>query len=53
MAAVDLDHAETARLPERRELDVLGWPIRLFHNVARDHFPAALKCYLMGESETP
>ena len=52
-AAVDLDRAETARLPERRTLDVLGYPLRLFHNVEGAYFPAALKCYLMGESDTP
>lgn len=52
-AAVDLDQAETARLPERRSLDLLGWPLRLFHNVERGYFPAALACYLKGESDTP
>lgn len=50
---VDLDQTETARLPERRSLDVLGWRLRLFHNVARDGFPAALMYYLKGESDTP
>ena len=48
VAVVDLDTAETARLPESREVRVIGQKVSLLHGLASDHFPAALLLYLRG-----
>jgi len=45
---VDLDHTETARLPPRRSLRLLGHELPLLHKVAAAHFPAAILQYLAG-----
>lgn len=47
---VDLASAETERLPPRRDIDVIGQKVRLLHNCAASHFPAALLLYLRGGS---
>ncbi len=43
---IDLDTTETSRLPPRREIALLGVPIRLLRNVKMPHFPAAILKYL-------
>ncbi|KPP83307.1 MAG: HPr kinase/phosphorylase [Rhodobacteraceae bacterium HLUCCO07] len=45
---VDLDRAETERLPPRRSKSVLGLELPLLHNVETGHFPAAIMQYLKG-----
>lgn len=45
---VDLDRAETKRLPPRRSKSVLGVELPLLHNVETAHFPAAILQYLKG-----
>jgi len=44
--AVDLDVAETERLPPRRSTNLLGVMIPLLHNADIPHFPAAILLYL-------
>lgn len=44
--AVDLARIETARLPQRREIDLLGQPVVLLSKVEALHFPAAILQYL-------
>ena len=44
--AVDLARIETARLPQRREIDLLGHPVVLLPKVEALHFPAAILQYL-------
>ena len=44
--AVDLDTAETDRLPPRRTRRILGAEIALLHGVARGYFPAAIRQYI-------
>jgi len=46
--AIDLDIAETDRLPPDRELDLPGQPVPLLHKVATGHGAAALLQYLRG-----
>jgi HPr kinase/phosphorylase len=43
---VDLDHAETERLPPRRKREVLGLSLDLVFPCTGHHFPAALLLYL-------
>ncbi len=45
---VDLDRAETERLPPHRRTSVLGLELALLHNVGTGHFPAAIRQYLVG-----
>ncbi|WP_417723549.1 HPr kinase/phosphorylase [Salipiger sp.] len=47
-AALDLDHRETTRLPQRREITLHGQKIPLLHNSAHPYFAAALVQYLKG-----
>jgi HPr kinase/phosphorylase len=44
--AVDLDRAETDRLPPRRSKKLLGVTFPLLHNAAIPSFPAAILQYL-------
>lgn len=44
--AVDLDEAETERLPPRRSKKLLGVTVPLLHNAANPSFPAAILQYL-------
>ena len=43
---VDLDQAETARLPQKRNVSILGHAIPLLHNVEGGHFAMAIRLYL-------
>ena len=45
-AVLDLDRAETKRLPPERRVELLGVALPLLHNVETPHFPAALVQYL-------
>lgn len=47
--AVDLDQAESDRLPPLRHMELMGQKLHLIHGSQYLHFPAALMCYLMGE----
>lgn len=44
--AVDMDRAETERLPPNRSLEILGVRLPLLHKSDSRHFPAALLQYL-------
>ena len=44
--AVDLDRAETARLPEFRTVDIGGTPVPLLHKVESGHFAPAILQYV-------
>jgi HPr kinase/phosphorylase len=44
--AVDLEHRETARLPEPHSLPLLGLSLPLLHKVENGAFPAAIVQYL-------
>lgn len=46
--AVDLDRAETERLPPERHTEILRCRIPLLHKVEHAHFPAAILQYLKG-----
>ncbi|WP_323772294.1 serine kinase [Antarctobacter sp.] len=46
MAVVDLDVAETHRLPPIRTTRLLGVEVSLLHNSASEYFPAGLVHYL-------
>ena len=50
-AVLDLDVAETLRLPEERHVTLLGQDVPLLHNSASPHFSAALLLYLRTGSE--
>jgi HPr kinase/phosphorylase len=43
---VDLDQAETDRLPPHRSITLCGQALPLLHNSASSHFPAAILQYL-------
>lgn len=43
---VDMDQTEIDRMPPARVVEVLGRSIKLLHNVASQHFPAAIIQYL-------
>lgn len=47
--AVDLDQSETSRLPEPRQMNLLGIKIALLHKPATGCFAAVIKQYLMVE----
>lgn len=44
--AVDMDRAETERLPPRRSTILAGCEVPLVHKVEMPHFPAAIAVYL-------
>jgi HPr kinase/phosphorylase len=44
---VDLDRTETERLPEYRQITLLGQPLSLVHGSNTAHFPSALKHYAL------
>lgn len=46
---VDLDQTEKARLPQDHCITYLGQTFPLLHNVASQHFPAAILQYLRGK----
>lgn len=46
VCAINLDHSETARLPEPRSLQLMGQSLRLFHKTETSAFPAAIMQYL-------
>lgn len=46
---IDMDHEETARMPEPKYRVLLGHKVALLHKVARAHFPAAIFQYVRGE----
>ncbi|RBO53922.1 hypothetical protein DSD19_06540 [Rhodovulum sp. BSW8] len=47
--AVDLDMAETDRMPPPREIEILGMSLPLLRRVDRPYFPAAiLHCLIAG-----
>jgi HPr kinase/phosphorylase len=48
VAVIDLDVAETERLPPFRTTAILGVDVPLLHNAARAYFAAALVQYLRG-----
>lgn len=50
--AVDLGHTETARLPENRDMSILGRRLPLLYAVVHRSFPAALILYLKHMAET-
>lgn len=53
-AVLDLDSAETARMPQRREIVLHGQRIPLLHHAANPTFPAALVQYLRsGRRDDP
>jgi HPr kinase/phosphorylase len=43
---VDLDRTETARLPDMRQISLLGQALPVFHRVDSPSFPAAILQYL-------
>jgi HPr kinase/phosphorylase len=49
---LDLDLAETDRLPPRRDCNIGGRNLPLLHKIAGGHFPAALMTYLRGERQS-
>ncbi len=51
--AVDLDWQETARLPERHEIELMGQSVLLLGAVAAPHFPAAILQMLARERSAP
>jgi len=50
--AIDLDHAETARLPPERRLPLLGLSLSLVHKPATGHFDAAILHYLRAVKDS-
>ena len=44
---VDLDQTETARLPDHRQITILGLPLSLVLGIKSAHFPSALKHYAL------
>ena len=52
-AAVTLDVAETARLPEAHETVIAGVTLPLLHKVEGPTFPAMLHAYLTGQRTDP
>ena len=50
---VDLSQTETARLPERHEVAILGVPLPCLHKFDSPHFPAAVLLYLRGSRKEP
>lgn len=51
-AVVDLDTAESERLPPHRVTNIMGVAVALIHNCAHPSFPAALRQYLIAGRET-
>ncbi len=52
-AVLDLDHDETARMPQRREIVLQGRRIPLLHHAAAPTFPAALVQFLRSGRRDP
>jgi HPr kinase/phosphorylase len=50
---VDLDQAETERLPAWREVVILGVPLPCLHKAATGHFAPAILQYLKGGRSVP
>jgi len=48
---IDMDRSETARLPARRSLRLVGFDLALVRNSGMEHFPAAIMTYLSGGRE--
>lgn len=48
---VDLGQSETDRLPPRRYVSIAGVQIELVLGPLRDHFSAAVLCYLRGQRQ--
>ncbi len=48
---IDMDEAETTRLPEHRQITLLDQPITLLKKSALPHFPATIIAYLRGQRE--
>jgi len=46
---VDMDEIEAERLPEGREVRLMGIPLPVINKSESAHFPAALAVYLTGE----
>ena len=46
---VDLDKTEEKRFPEQKTITYLTQTVPLLHNVASQHFPAAILQYVSGE----
>lgn len=53
LAQVDLERAETARLPEPRKVELLGQSVPLLCRVDAPHFAAALMQYLKAGRQIP
>ncbi|SHH92618.1 HPr kinase/phosphorylase [Marivita hallyeonensis] len=47
---VDMDQTEQTRMPPERSIEYLNVKLPLLHNVASQHFPAALIQYLKSEA---
>ncbi|MGK7654130.1 HPr kinase/phosphorylase [Roseovarius sp. B08] len=47
---VDMDEIETKRLPEKREMRIMGIMLPVLNKCESPHFPAALTLYLRTES---
>jgi HPr kinase/phosphorylase len=45
---IDMDTAETERLPPRRSIELLGHRLALLHKVDKGYFPAAILQYLLS-----
>ena len=50
---IDLDKEETARLPPRRTLDLLGYTLPLLHKVSGPYFPSSVLAYLFYGTAHP
>jgi len=48
---IDMDRAETERLPPRRETQLLGLTLPLVRKSGLPHFPAAILTYLKGRRD--
>ncbi len=53
VCVVDLDHAETERLPAFRTTDILGCMLPMLQKVESPAWPAAILQYLKGDRHTP
>ncbi len=52
IAVLDLNETETERIPPARQTTISGISLAMLHNVASQHFPAALIQYLMSVGRT-
>lgn len=51
--AVEMDIAETDRLPPQRSVDLLDRTLPCLHKVDAPYFPAAIRAYLSGSGTDP